>query len=141
MDIGTYQDNNQPIRRVRRAPHISTEQVRIFHSFMQVDVEAGDGPMPPLEDGAGNPRGPQMILRWSDDGGRTWSNEYARDAGQQGQYRARVFWNRLGQARDRVYEISVTDPVAWRVVDAYLKASPSYQYPQERLQKHYAEIT
>jgi hypothetical protein len=141
MSIYTYQDNGQPIRRVRRAPHISVEQVRIFHSFLQVDVEVGDGPMPPLLDGAGEPRGPQMILRWSNDGGRTWSNEYVRSAGQTGEYRQRVYWNRLGQARDRVYEVSVTDPVPWRIVDAYLKAGSLYQLPQQRLSQRYEEIT
>lgn len=141
MSITTYTDFGNPLRWLRRAPHISTEQVRIYHSFLQVDVETGLGPEPPLLDGAGNARAPQVILRWSDDGGQTWSNEYAKDAGQQGQYKARVYWNRLGQARDRVYEVSGSDPVPWRIVDAYLKATPSYPYPQDRLQKKYAEVT
>jgi hypothetical protein len=139
MSIGTYTDNNNPIRRVRRAPHVSTEQARIFHNFLQLDVEVGDGPQPPLTDGAGNPRGPQVALRWSDDGARTWSNEYWADAGQAGEYKKRVYWNRLGRSRDRVYEISMTDPIPWRITDAYLRAT-GINYPQPRLNKRYAEV-
>ncbi len=140
MAISIYTDNNQPIRRLRRAPHISTEQVRLFHSFLQLDVEVGDGPMPPLEDGAGNPRGPEVTLRWSDDGARTWSDEYTADAGQAGDYKTMVYWNRLGRARDRVYEFSMTDPIPWRITDAYLKAT-GHDYPVRRLNKRFAEMS
>lgn len=65
-------------------------------------------------------RGPVMTLKWSNDGGHTWSDGIDRDCGQGGEYTKRVFWRRLGQARDRVYEISVTDPADWKIVDAYL---------------------
>jgi hypothetical protein len=82
-------------------------------------------------------RGPLMTLRWSDDGGKTFSNEHVRDCGQAGAYLTRVLWNRLGSPRDRVYEISVTDPVPWRIIDAYLDAD-GYQ-PSERLNKQIAK--
>ncbi|MGH9452350.1 MAG: hypothetical protein ACRD2O_00090 [Terriglobia bacterium] len=117
-------DDGNPIRRVRRAPHVSTEQKFQFFSELQVYVEAGLGPLPPLTDGAGNPRGPQMILRWSEDGGHNWSNEYARDCGQAGQYARRVRWLRLGNSRDRIFEVSCADPVGFRIVDAYLQMTP-----------------
>lgn len=139
MAIGTYQDNNQPIRWMRRAPHVSTEQQRIFHSMLQIDLEVGLGPQPPLEDGAGNPRDPQIMLRWSDDGGKTWSNEHWVGAGQAGAYKTRAIWRRLGHSRDRVYEVSATDPVAWRIIDAYLTATPGFQ-PAERLNKQMAKM-
>ena len=71
--------------------------------------------------GGGAPRGPQMNLRWSDDSGKTWSNSYARDCGQVGEYQKRVRWLRLGNPRDRIYEIEVSDPIGWRLVDAYLR--------------------
>lgn len=81
-------------------------------------------------------RGPQVYLRWSDDGGHTWSSEYARDAGQAGKFRTRIVWRRLGKARNRVYEVTDSDNAPSRFVDAYLKASPGYQ-PQERLAHQY----
>jgi hypothetical protein len=60
-------------------------------------------------------------LRWSNDGGHTWSNEYSAGAGKAGEYTKRVMFRRLGRARDRVYEISMSDPIPWRITDAYLK--------------------
>lgn len=48
-------------------------------------------------------------LRWSDDGGHTWSNLHTVSMGFQGQTGRRVIWRRLGMTqklRDRVYEVS-----------------------------------
>jgi hypothetical protein len=138
MSIGAYSDNGNPIRRYRRAPHVSTEQQRIFHYLMQIELEVGDGPIPPLMDAAGNPRDPQIMLRWSDDGGQAWSNEHWIGAGQAGTFKTRALWNRLGYARDRVYEVAVTDDIPWRIIDAYLRASPGFG-PSERLVKQAAK--
>ena len=66
---------------------------------------------------------PQVMLRWSDDGGHTWSNEHWRSMGGVGAYGTRVIWRRLGMTtklRDRVYEISGTDPVKIAIVAAQL---------------------
>ena len=66
---------------------------------------------------------PQVILRWSDDGGHTWSNGYASSMGKIGEYGKRIFWRRLGMTlklRDRVYEISGTDPVKIAIMGAEL---------------------
>lgn len=71
---------------------------------------------------------PQVMLRWSDDGGHTWSNEHWRSMGTQGAYGTRVFWRRLGMTtklRDRVYEISGTDPVKIAIMGAELHMSPT----------------
>lgn len=71
---------------------------------------------------------PQVMLRWSDDGGHTWSSEHWASMGKIGQYYRRVFWRRLGMTlklRDRVYEISGTDPVKVAIMGAELLASPT----------------
>jgi hypothetical protein len=232
MSITYLSDFGNNIRRVRRAPHIATEQEWLYHTRLQVDLETGlgFGQLPPqfvvLDDSGGhswqlsvndsgeiittsvapstaqlvflndpsnaaswqikvltngqltstsvafnatypqtlpvtsptgltawnigvtlagllttvqhntvisNPSGnPQAMLRWSNDGGHTWSNIYEVSAGQVGQYTQRVIWRRLGRARDRVYELSVSDVTPWRVIDAYLEAQPGFQ-KQERL--------
>lgn len=64
---------------------------------------------------------PQAMLRWSNDGGSTWSNEHWTSVGQLGKYRNRAIWRRLGQARDRIFEVSVTDPVNFVIISANLK--------------------
>jgi hypothetical protein len=69
---------------------------------------------------------PQVMLRWSDDGGHTWSNEHWASIGKIGEYYKRVFWRRLGMTlklRDRVYEVSMTDPVKVAILGAELHAS------------------
>ena len=66
---------------------------------------------------------PQAMLRWSDDGGSTWSKEHWVTIGQTGKYQNRAIWRRLGTARDRVFEVVVTDPVKAVIISANLKAS------------------
>ena len=71
---------------------------------------------------------PSVMLRWSDDGGHTWSNEHWSQVGRIGEYYRRVFWRRLGMTlklRDRVYEVSGTDPVKTVIVGAELLISPT----------------
>lgn len=70
----------------------------------------------------------KVMLRWSDDGGHTWSNEHWADASKYGEYGKRVIWRRLGMTqklRDRVYEISGTAPVKISINGAELIASPT----------------
>ena len=66
---------------------------------------------------------PQAMLRWSNDGGSTWSKEYWVSIGSIGRYKNRAIWRRLGMARDRIFEVSMTDPVKAVIVSANLKAS------------------
>ena len=74
------------------------------------------------------PTDPQVMLRWSDDGGHTWSNEHWASTGKIGEYGKRVIWRRLGMTtklRDRVYEISGSDPVKIAIMGAELTATPT----------------
>jgi hypothetical protein len=116
-------DAGQVIRRFRRSPHISEEQTWMFHEQLQIDLEVGLGPMPALKDGFGHDRPPIAIVRWSDDAARTWSNEHEAGTGQAGEYFKRVMFRRLGRSRDRIYEVAVSDPVPWRITNAYLQVS------------------
>jgi hypothetical protein len=102
------------LRRVRRAPHLSSEGGRIVFDKLEVALEVGLG----LESGQGSD--PTLMLRWSDDGGQTFGNWHETSAGKIGQYKARAIWRKLGQSRDRVFELAVSDPIPWRVLDAYL---------------------
>jgi hypothetical protein len=96
------------------------DDVRLFHHLFQLDIETGVG----LTVGQGSD--PVVVLRWSNDGGHTWSNERTGHIGVQGAYDQRVLWNRLGHARDRVYEVSGTDPVKIVITGAYLDASAGH---------------
>lgn len=87
-------------------------------------------PLPPPYSGTSTPlsstgtdRDPQVMLRISNDAGRTWITEQWRGAGRLGEYSRRVRWQGLGSARRRVFEVSVTDPIPWRLVGANLRIS------------------
>jgi hypothetical protein len=60
------------------------------------------------------------MLQWSDTNGTRWSDERWESGGQQGQYRWQVRWRRLGKGRKRVWRIAMTDPIAWRILNAYV---------------------
>jgi len=126
LDPNNYTDNGTHIRRMRRCPHLVADFQRQYFDELQIQFQPGIGLQGietfPLGD---NDIGinPQAMLRWSNDGGSTWSNEHWAGIGKVGKYQNRIIWRRLGQARDRIYEVVVTDPVKAVIVSANLKAS------------------
>ena len=125
LDPTNYTDNGDEIRRIRRAPHIVSDFQREYLEELQIQFQPGvglTGITTPLNNevvGAD----PQAMLRWSSDGGSTWSNEHWTTIGQIGKYKNRAIWRRLGWARDRVFEVVVTDPINAVIISANLKAS------------------
>jgi hypothetical protein len=119
----TYRDSliyQRWVRRWRALPPGSNDLKRQTHHSLQIGFEAGVG-----LDGATTTQGsnPQVMLRWSNDGGHTWSNELWREIGRIGDTGQRAIWRRLGDTdklRDRIYEISGTDPVAIAITEAIL---------------------
>lgn len=78
-----------------------------------------------MQTGIGVPAGvsPELYIRWSDDGGHTWSNPVFGSAGQTGQTTLRVKFNRLGSTRlnhglDRIFEVSSADQFAVGLIGA-----------------------
>lgn len=122
LDMDTHSDNGQPqkwLRAWRALTPGANNLKRTVHHSLQLDCESGIG----LATGQGND--PQVLLRWSDDGGHTWGNYHARSMGRIGEFFHRVIWRRLGMTtklRDRVYEISGTDPVKIAIIGAELHA-------------------
>jgi len=144
-----YTDNGNPIRRLRRAPHIVSDLQRQYFESFQIQFQPGVGNNVPetapiyllaenndfLITESGNDliaeqatpvassANPQAMLRWSNDGGSTWSNEHWVSIGRVGQYANRALWRRLGWSRDRIFEVAISDPVKAVIVSAELKAS------------------
>jgi hypothetical protein len=114
LDPLNYTDNGNEIRRLRRAPHLISDYQRQYFHELQIHFQPGVG----LPNGSA----PQAMLRWSDDGGSTWSNEHWSSIGVQGAYKNRAIWRRLGESRDRIFEVVVTDPINAVITAANLKA-------------------
>jgi hypothetical protein len=154
FDLDVYADNNSVQRWLRSWRALPTGQnnlKRTAHHTLQLDCESGVGlngldpfdPVPAVDETLSlnfaaqlyevyeepvftQGVNPKVMLRWSDDGGHTWSNEHWSELGRIGEYSRRVFWRRLGMTlklRDRVYEVSGTDPVKIAVMGAELNLS------------------
>lgn len=119
MDLDTYMDGTNLIRRVNAFPAITdTERHRrMKHRNMEIEIEYGAG----LTTGQGS--NPQIMMDYSDNGGHTFKNERWRSAGKIGEFEPlirKVEWLRLGNPVVRNYRIAVTDPIKWIINGAYL---------------------
>ena len=117
---GVYTDNGNPLVRMRRAPHLSADGHRIFFSKFQLMCRVGSG----LDGTQVVGEDPHVELRYSDDFGHTWSSAQRRSLGKIGEYSTRVIWRRLGQSRNRVFEVRISDPVEVALLGAELDATP-----------------
>ena len=112
LDKTTYQDMGQEIVRIATAQTPVRSYVPSF--CFALDCAKGVG----ISSGQGSD--PEIMLRYSDDGGNTWSNEYWRSVGQIGEYGARVIWRMMGRMRPprRIWEVSFSDNTAMMLLGA-----------------------
>lgn len=109
QNLKYYDDAGNPLRWLRRAPHITDTEGRrkIFYRRLELLMNTGWNLFPIIS--------PQVFLRWSDDGGVTWSADNGAglpaNAGAVGNYGLRVIWRQLGSGRSRVFEVSGSDPL------------------------------
>jgi acyl CoA:acetate/3-ketoacid CoA transferase alpha subunit len=143
LDPENYTDDEGPIRRLRRCPHLVTDFLRQYFSTLQIQFQPGVG-LSGITQSISNSAiagialaglavagtsgteisnvNPKAMLRFSNDGGSTWSNERWVGIGALGKYQNRAIWRRLGWSRDRIFEVVVTDPVKAVIVSADLVA-------------------
>jgi 6-phosphogluconolactonase (cycloisomerase 2 family) len=111
----TYGTEDRKWLRSFKVPTSNMERIR--HSKLQLHCEAGVG----LTGGDE----PTVMLRWSDDGGHTWSNEAWRSigVGSTGEYAKRVIWWNLGltKGQPRIYELSGTAAVKIALISIHIE--------------------
>ena len=118
VDKDTYKDGSELIHRLRTSPHFHLNFDQVGIDELELHVEAGTA----LASGTGSD--PEIMMRYSNDGGYTWSSELARSIGTQGQYDKRVRWNRLGTGREWIFEFRMSSPIDMSIVDANMRISP-----------------
>lgn len=111
------EDGDAIIRSATGSP-LQNEGKRLFFTRLEADMETGVG----LSSGQGS--APVVWLNVSDDGGRTWSNDKEAALGAIGAFRTRVRWQRLGSARERVFRLTMSDPVRTTIIAANFEAMP-----------------
>ncbi len=108
--------NGEPQRWLRRAPHVAKDRQFLIIDSLELLMEVGLG----LPSGQG--ANPIVNLQWSQNGGASWLPMRAKSAGRVGAGNTRVDWNQLGRGDDWVFELTGSDPVPTRLMDAFLHA-------------------
>lgn len=118
LSLDVYTDAGNEIRRIRSFPHLVDDGNRVTYLSFQADMESGE-PSSQEPDFA-----PEIRLRYSDSKGGDWSNHLSTSLGMRGNYKAIARWFRLGQARDRVFELSWSANMKTALNGAYVDAVP-----------------
>lgn len=117
LDLDYYTDDGDTIASVRQAKHLSAINAYVRYWELWVDMETGVG-----LDGGVFGSDPTMLLSWSDDNGHTFANSMNSKMGKIGEYAWRARFLRLGKARDRVYRLTITDPVKRVLIGGGMRA-------------------
>lgn len=106
LSPNVYANGSAVQRALRASAHVAKDQQMLTIGSFEAVCQQGVG----LSAGQGSD--PQMMLRVSKDGGNTWTGEMLRPIGKTGEFRDRARFARpVGNGRDFVFEISVSDPV------------------------------
>ncbi len=125
MDISFGLDvDSRPLRRLRRGPSLQSELNYITVGRFQIEMEVGNGVV------TGQGSAPVMYFRSSGDGGQTFGNYRMAGTGPIGAFGTRVFWDRNGTVRNFVPEIVMSDPLPYRIVNAFVDVTPQYTAQQ-----------
>lgn len=109
MSLDNHSDGGKALQRRAISPPVQAEGAQVFLSSLQVAFEHGAG----LTSGQG--ADPQVVLDWSDDGGRSWSSERWASIGRIGEYRKRAVWRRLGRFRSRSFRLTYSEPTPFAI--------------------------
>ena len=113
LDMSVYTDNGGVIYRTASTPHIHSGRLRASMDRLEIDIASGEG----LTVGQG--ADPQLMMQYSDDGGRTWSAERWANMGRIGEYTRRVRFQQLGMFYQRMFQITLSDPIKPVIIDSF----------------------
>ena len=114
-----YDDDGLSIVSFVTSPYLydKDEMDNVFISKLIVDSETGVG----TSSGDLEYTDPHATLAWSDDGGHTWSSDYAASQGKLGEYAKRLTWRRLGRTRNKVFRLTMANPVKKILINAFVE--------------------
>lgn len=118
LDPSVYNDFGGPILRRKTFLHMvgnKYERVNYLNFTADVEVATSDDPenIPPIS------------LSWSDTRGKTYGNPVEQSLGLQGQYLTTVTWNRLGQARDRIFKLEWSADIKTSLLGGFAEVRPT----------------
>lgn len=122
LSMDVFDDNSATIYRTASTPHIHSGRLRAAMDMLELDIASGEG----LTTGQGSD--PQMMMKYSDDGGRTFSSERWANMGRIGEYTRRVRYYNLGMFYQRMFEIQISDPIKSVIIDAFVNVDVEDTY-------------
>jgi hypothetical protein len=110
LDDRVFTEWDQPLVSSVTSPPVPhpQDQETLQHAYLELIFENGVG----LNLGQGSD--PKVMLQYSDNDGRKWSNELWRSLGKRGDFQSAALYSRLGQTsrrQGRIYRYSVSDAV------------------------------
>ena len=112
LDPATYDNNGAILPMEVTSKHLWNDDKSIGIHQLQVDLESGVG----LATGQGS--NPQIMLYISKDGGHQFVPWGWASMGPIGEYTTRAIWRNLGEAKDWVLRLRITDPVKRAITGA-----------------------
>lgn len=113
LDFDTYTDNTNAFIRKRTTRVFHDKGLSMTFRSLILDADAGVG----LISGQGST--PEVMMRYSVDGGRTWSSKMKRSLGAIGKPETKPTWTNLGTGYDWVFEFSISDPVKFNLYNLF----------------------
>lgn len=113
-----YSDNGTPIHMEFRTKHFFKDYQNVTVNALHLDIESGVG----INTGQGSD--PKIMMQYSTDNGRGWSNELWEGMGVGGDTLKRAEWRRLGIGRDFTFRVVISDPVKRVIAGMSIDATP-----------------
>lgn len=110
-------DDQDQIIREFILPTINMGREQLSINSFELDMSSGVG----LQNGQGET--PLAGLTTSKDGGKTWGSTQWVQIGKIGEYLTRVKWNRLGNARQFILKVTISDPIPINIGGAWIEVS------------------
>lgn len=82
---------------------------------VQLDMQAGGHPDNPIANF-------QIWIQFSGNDGKSWGNRRVSTLGKKGNYQNRARWQRIGQFRDVIAKITITDPIPIRILGLWVRS-------------------
>lgn len=132
IDVDTHTDDGVGRQYQIICPAIQASRSRVSMSELILDAEVGVGEDWANWDGSTilvggvstdylEGENPEVLLDWSDDGGKTWSTPVSRNLGKLGDYDNEIVWHGLGAFKQRILRFTVKAPCRMTVSGLYAR--------------------
>ncbi len=110
-----YTEDGIKIRREAVSQPLNPTPNHVTLAEVQVDMEAGGYEDTPISNS-------QVWIQFSSDDGKTWGNRRISTIGKKGDYKNRARWQRIGQHRDLIAKVVITDPIPIRLLGLWVRS-------------------